>query len=161
MMTHRQKKNFLAKIDRSGECWEWTAAKFSNGYGAFQLGVGRTVRAHRLMWEIHSGMLIPDGGVVMHACDNPACVNPHHLSLGTCKMNNDDMVKKGRSRHLSGSDNPRSKLTEVDAIKVLHDNRTHQKIADDYGVSPSLVSMIKSGKVRPRLTNTQLQELTS
>lgn len=161
MMTHRQKKNFLAKIDRSGECWEWSAAKFDNGYGAFQLGVGKTVRVHRLMWQIYSGIKIPDSAVVMHSCDNPSCVNPNHLSLGTPQMNNKDMVQKGRNKHLSGSENPMSKLSEAEAKKILHDSRTHQKIADDYGVSRSLVSMIKSGKVRPNLTNAQLQELTA
>jgi len=77
-------------------------------------------------------------------------------------MNNDDMVQKGRAKYLSGYENPMSKLNDEEAEKILRDERAHQKIADDYGVSRSLVSMIKAGKVRSsRLTNAQLQALTA
>lgn len=91
-------ERFFAKVDRSGVCWVWTAGGNENGYGHFSPGHGlRREYAHRWSYEHHVGP-IPPGMVVMHACDNPPCVNPAHLSLGTNQDNMLDMVAKGRSK---------------------------------------------------------------
>lgn len=76
-------------------CWEWTAAKNEKGYGVF--GVGKeTDKASRLAYKLTKGP-IPRGLFVLHSCDNPGCVNPDHLWLGTNLDNVKDMIKKGRN----------------------------------------------------------------
>lgn len=85
---------FWAKVDRGGECWRWTADCDSSGYGSLKTGHTK-VSAHRLSWQLHHGQ-IPPGQSVLHRCDNPRCVRPDHLFLGTQADNIADMVAKGR-----------------------------------------------------------------
>lgn len=92
-------QRFWSKVKKgpSNKCWEWTASKRAKGYGAFvwadESGAVVQGRAHRFSWEIHFGKTPL---CVLHTCDNPACVNPNHLFIGTRKDNNDDMQRKGR-----------------------------------------------------------------
>lgn len=77
-------------------CWEWFGGASADGYGRFT-HKGRKLLAHRVSWEVHSGS-IPRGMLVLHRCDNPPCVNPSHLFLGTHKDNAQDRERKGRRR---------------------------------------------------------------
>ena len=86
---------FWKKVDKSGDCWLWMAGKLEKGYGQFWFD-GRTHRAHRMAWLLTNGE-IPEGMCVLHKCDNPPCVNPSHLWLGTNQDNMDDMNNKGRN----------------------------------------------------------------
>lgn len=80
------------------ECWTWQANRNNHGYGLIRLGgTARKVLAHRAVYEMRCGP-IPDGMVVLHRCDNPRCVNPAHLLLGTMRQNTADMYAKGRAR---------------------------------------------------------------
>lgn len=90
---------FWAKVDRTDDCWTWTAATTGSGYGRFghQNARGGWVAAHRFAYELANGP-IPDGMFVCHKCDNPPCVNPSHLFLGTHQDNMRDMDAKGRRR---------------------------------------------------------------
>lgn len=105
-------QRFWSKVDKNGpiashapglgQCWIWTGST-SEGYGQINVGGGdgRHDWAHRVSWEIHHGP-IPDGLWVLHRCDNPSCVRPDHLFLGTVADNNRDMIAKGRHRSPSG-----------------------------------------------------------
>jgi len=124
---------------RVGECWLWQGAKSRGGYG--RIIRGRTVLlAHRVSWELHRGS-IPDGLCVLHDCptgDNPACVNPAHLWLGTKKDNSDDMIAKGRQVILRGEQTGRSILTprRVRAIRAAAARgMSEREICARFGIS--------------------------
>jgi len=118
-------------------CWLWLASVDKDGYGQFLYGK----RAHRYSYEYYNGV-IPAGVCVLHKCDNPSCVNPEHLFLGTNRDNINDMVNKGRS--LSGIKNPAAKLTEDDVSNIRNDLRPIRIIAKDYNVGKSQIHNIKT-----------------
>jgi len=119
MITETLKARFDEKYSKGpeDECWNWQASTAGKGYGQIKIpGTRRQIYAHRLSYLIHLGE-IPDGKEVCHTCDNPLCVNPAHLFLGTRKDNAQDMKQKFRSTF--GEKNARAKLTEKDVIKIL------------------------------------------
>ncbi len=82
------------------QCMDWQGRRTKDGYGQMTFE-GEIVYAHRHMWEVWHYEPIPLGGVIMHTCDNPPCINPHHLVLGSVGDNNRDMWAKGRGRNNS------------------------------------------------------------
>lgn len=99
MMMATLEERFWSKVNVLGQddCWMWRASKDSYGYGRISAGSrGQSpLRAHRVSWEIHNGV-VPDGLVVCHKCDNTSCVNPSHLFVATQKVNILDALHKGR-----------------------------------------------------------------
>ena len=133
-------------VAESGPCWLWGGAKSHRGYGLFHKRgtANKNISAHKYAWEAENGP-VPAGLHLMHTCDIRACVNPAHLCPGTPAQNSQDMVKKGRSTR--GEKNPCARLTALQAAAIRNDGRTQATIAREYGLDPSTVSNIKSGKL--------------
>ena len=93
------KERFWVKVDKSGDCWEWIAFRLKSGYGRFWYK-GAPHQAHRVSWMLHNLSEIPKGQCVLHRCDNPPCVNPDHLFLGTDADNVRDRDQKGRQNNM-------------------------------------------------------------
>lgn len=142
---------FWEKVERTESCWNWKASKDRYGYGQLTCQ-GKHRMAHHVAYELTKGA-IPDGLCVLHHCDNPSCVNPEHLYLGTHRHNTQDMMQRGRNQcgRFPGSTNPTSKLTEEDVktIRWMHENGTlsNQAIADHFGVTGALIGMIVKRKI--------------
>lgn len=127
-------------------CWEWTRMKTSAGYGRIAVK-SYPAYCHRVAYELFCGP-IPDGGVVCHKCDNPACCHPAHLFLGTHADNAADMVKKGREAR--GERHGMSKLT-ADAVREIRaryaaGSATQEQLAAEFGVSSPHICGILAGK---------------
>lgn len=137
--------SFWQRVEKTETCWEWTGTKNGFGYGIALLPGEKRIRAHRYAYEKLVGK-IPSGLVLMHSCDNPACVNPEHLKPATRTENNRDAVKK--RRHAFGEKNGHAKLTSYQVAAIKSDPRKQRVIAKEYGIHQSHVSTIKSGKRR-------------
>lgn len=143
---------FWSKVDRRGpdECWEWTGSRWPGGYGQLHLSKPRRLRsAHIISYEIHFG---PTGDLlVCHRCDNPPCVNPSHLWLGTNDENMADMVAKGRAagHDQRGSVNANAILSDEDVLEIrrlISLGHYNTVIAVPFGVHHSMISKIRRGK---------------
>lgn len=143
---------FWEKVQKGEGCWNWTASTAGKGYGQLKYpGTRKQLYAHRISYELHYGD-IPKGLSVMHTCDNPRCVRPEHLRLGTCADNQQDMALKDRSLH--GSRNGTAKLCEDQVVKVhaaLKLGLTQKQVAAAFGISQIEVSRIHTGKRWRRL----------
>lgn len=141
-------KRFNSKVHRelSNDCWAWAGSTFDDrGYGVFTL-CRRVVRAHRFAWYAAHLQPIPAGMVIRHSCDNPRCVNPRHLLLGTQQDNVDDRNDRGRT--CRGEAHPNAKLSDADVVAIQADPRPQRAIARTYGVARTLVQRIKQGRHR-------------
>lgn len=135
-----------AQYDDSFNCLLWTGAKQSNGYGVAWFKKQHMV--HRAMFELTHGP-IPKGMVVMHQCDNPACININHLSLGSQHDNMTDRDAKGRCRaSFESATKSITKLTHGDIESIANDNRKQREIAIEYNITQQHVSRIKRGWTR-------------
>jgi hypothetical protein len=157
-MEHPDAQRFWAKVDKGPGCWTWTAHKNRTGYGKFYFEGNAGSLAHRVAWALAYGDP-PVDKMVCHHCDNPACVRPDHLFLGTCEDNHKDKARKGRCRN--GWDTgvmqgrslawKRMSASDVERIHALHGAGVSQSnIAKMVGFSPMTVSRaIHRGHKRP------------
>jgi len=121
-------------------CWIWLGSLSRNGYGWFYYPPRNMVRAHIAAWELYRG---PRNGFhVLHNCDNPTCVNPEHLYLGTVQDNMNDRERRGRGAVHIGSLNNNAKLTEADIIAIRADKRWPRFIAKDWNTPVSTIKHI-------------------
>jgi Autographiviridae endonuclease len=123
-------------------CWLWGGATGPQGYGLIKRKDGAQLRAHRVAYELVYGA-IPPGVFVCHRCDNPGCVRPSHLFLGTHADNMADMVAKGRSPRMLGALNGSARLREDDVEAIRRSDERYGDIAARFGISASAVGLIK------------------
>lgn len=137
-------------INETTECWEWQKHKNNHGYGKLTVS-GRGAYAHRLAYKLWV-QPIPEGMNVLHTCDNPSCINPNHLSVGTQSDNMKDCYQKGRAKitpqSFKGTENPAAILNDAQVLSIkrlLSKGWTQKEIALRHGISQAQVSNIKRG----------------
>lgn len=136
---------FVEPIPEGDGCWIWTGSQTPKGYGYFWFTGGKWRSAHRASWEIHNGP-IPDGLHVLHRCDNPPCVNPAHLFLGTGLDNSRDCYRKGRAK--LGAQRFGAKLDDAKVIEIrrrLANKEQQAAIAREFGISTAVLYNIRMG----------------
>jgi hypothetical protein len=149
LRTSLQGSNFWQQVFNSeaGSCWPWIGTKTGQGYGRFFFG-REEFRAHRVAFALAKNTALPGVVMVCHRCDNPECCNPDHLFLGEAKDNNADTLAKGRQITPRAKANGNGKLSDEDVQYVLSSKERGAEVARQLGVSPALVSMIRSGSRR-------------
>lgn len=135
--------DFWLVVEKTDGCWLWRACTIPDGYGMF-----RDKLAHRTSWEMENGP-IPPGMHVCHHCDNPPCVRPDHLFLGTASDNMQDRNAKGRHYSTKGEGNGHAKLAASDVPRVKQmakAGQSYREIAGSLGVSRSSIAHIVKGR---------------
>lgn len=151
-------RRFWSRVNKQGsdECWNWTSSSDRDGYGLMtDHAVSRSpIRAHRYSWMLHTGTMPASAVHVLHSCDNPPCVNPAHLFVGSNVDNIRDKITKGRGRgnrtgHLGDL---KRRLTEDDiaAIRAYGNpyRGSRKGLAARYGISTEHVRRIQNGTRR-------------
>lgn len=126
------------------QCWTWIARCNKGGYGTIHWH-NKSWLAHRVSWTLPN-YIIPEGLLILHSCDNPSCVNPKHLFLGTYQDNMDDMKNKQRSNKLRGEGHGRSILTTMQVKEIRQRYKAggvyYRELAAEYNVSLALIAHI-------------------
>lgn len=142
---------YVTKTEGDG-CWEWTGHRTRLGYGRLKIGhrpKARSAEAYRISWEIHHGP-IPEGLCVCHRCDNPPCVRPDHLFLGTHRDNMLDAAAKGFMGRARAERNGNARLT----WEIVRDVRrlyatglySQKQLAERFGMCPASAHNVVTGK---------------
>jgi hypothetical protein len=151
----RTMRRFWAKVDRREEdqCWRWVGSTSITGYGRLSFS-GGCKQAHRVAWHLTHGP-VPDGLCVLHRCDNPPCVNPAHLFLGTHLDNVRDCFAKGRGRPPHSERHNKAKLT-LAAVAVIRSSphESSQSLAHRFGVTTRTIWLVRSGRTWRRASLT-------
>jgi len=145
----------MIQIKHDTNCWEWKGAKKrkEGDYGSLIIGsrtdkTRKTISAHRYSYIVFNGD-VPDGLWVLHKCDNPSCINPEHLFLGTRQDNIDDRENKNRNNHAVGERCPRAKLKEYQVLEIrsmLSNGKSIRGLARKYGVHHHTIMDIRDNK---------------
>lgn len=142
-----------ARVEKTPTCWLWQGYKLRSGYGRVMY-LGRNYTTHRLSWALTNGP-IPDGLWVLHKCDNPPCVRPDHLFLGTRQDNVDDMVAKRRHVAIAPDFKRNAKVTREQVVAIRQEYAAggvrYDDIAARHGMTRGAVGHIISGRSWPNV----------
>ena len=156
-LTAEQEARFWGRVNKNGplpdqasphyvgldQCWVWTASVTDRGYGRFFDG-SKTVRSHRVSYGLCVG-IVPRNQDCLHRCDNPGCVNPSHLWIGTQADNNIDCIAKDRMPDTRGARASNAQLTEGQVKEIKHSPEMGIVMAAKFGVSKATISRIRNG----------------
>jgi hypothetical protein len=143
-----REERFWSRVDKTGECWAWRGSvQNRQGRAGIGYGIFGNTYAHRYAWEITHG-LVPAEMQVLHRCDNPLCVRPEHLRVGTARDNSSDMVQRGRSA--AGERQPRRKLAwkdvrEIRSLRVT-DGLSYAALGRRFQISATHAGSICAGR---------------
>ena len=144
-------ERWSSKVQVSDNCWDWVGAKTRGGYGHFRMLVNGSwvmYKAHRFSYEYHNQVDLDKETLVCHRCDNPACVNPAHLFIGSAKDNMQDCIKKGRQKW--GHQKGHRLLTEdiVNKIRLLYNEGGYsmKDVGDMFNTSATQVCRVVNNK---------------
>lgn len=132
-------------FETSCGCHVWVGALFDNGYGVLRVD-GKNKKAHRVAFELANGVALGREQILLHSCDNPQCVNPTHLTVGTSRDNTLDCLSKGRYRNRYGA--PKRVLDAAligEVLSALASGERGCDVAKRLGLGRPMVSRIKNG----------------
>lgn len=149
-----EQHRFLRKVCYNPEthCWDWWGAKYRGGYGHFRRkidGIWKMAKAHRYSYEFYKGP-VPENQCILHKCDNPSCVNPDHLFLGTNKDNHWDMREKNRWKMIR---NPKHNLLSLEIARnirkfsIENPDMSGRDLAKLFNISPQQISRILRNEI--------------
>ena len=155
-------ERFMEKVDKTSTCWNWTANTNNKGYGMFSINkaIGKKL-AHRISFELHGGE-IPNGACVLHRCDNPACVNPDHLFLGTHRDNMRDKELKGRANH-KGRHGNAIKFSDADQMRILTMRKSGlslKTIGAEFGCDKGVISRFLKKRCQRDVGNVHVKKFS-
>ena len=157
-------QRFWAKVDKSGgeaACWTWTGFRRNDGYGSFRVGIA-PVRAHRVALVL-SGIPVPAGKPVLHSCDNPPCVNPAHLRVGTHADNAKDRDERGRMRPPIGEKHGNARLTDCMVTEIrarVASGESQLSVAKAFSVSRRNINHIARWKAWRHVQSSEIGATT-
>lgn len=135
-------ERFITKIHKTASCWNWIAGKGWNGYGRFKFQ-GKMIKAHRFSYLLYIGD-IPENMLILHSCNNRACVNPEHLLLGNHTQNMQH--RQESNRQVQGEKHHQAKLTDkkVKEIRKLYSSQkiSQKKLSEKYNIGTTQISRI-------------------
>lgn len=147
---------FWSRVNKTDTCWIWTGTSLAVGGYGYISHKRKMYRAHRLSYEWTKGS-IPKGMFICHTCDNPKCVKPEHLFLGTPADNVHDMIKKGRDTKAVGEKASKSKLTPIQVLEIVElfpkPGISYAEMGRRYGVKHSSIINIVRGKSWRHIVN--------
>lgn len=148
--SEQEADSFYSRVyEMESGCHAWVGPRCENGYGMWSRklnGKRSTIRAHRFAWILRNKKEIPEKMLACHTCDNPWCVNPDHIFIGSHKDNSEDMIKKNRGVYLRGSESNSAKLSLHQIEEIILSKEPATKLCRKHGVSATVIRNVRTGK---------------